>query len=194
MTGLTGLETVDYAVYGPFTAAATGCTGTTRMTAKATIGSNGTRSLPQWNPARTGYYAWQVAARGNSTTRPASACGTAYLTRKNTTTKQFRVGVARTVKVGHAFGPDVLVSGFDRPEVHTVHTRVYGPFRHKEKTRCTRSHLFRTLPTSIRNNKRWNETTVVNTAATSATSSSGQRSTPAPSCAAHSRDAATPST
>ncbi len=162
VTGLTGRETVDYAVYGPFTAAAIGCTGTARMTAKTTVGSNGTRSLPPWSPARTGYYAWRVAARGNSTTRPTSACGTAYLTRKNTTTKQSRVGVARTVKIGHAFGPDILVSGFDRPEVHTAYTRVYGPFRHKEKTRCTRNHLFRTLPTSVRTNKRWHETTVVN--------------------------------
>jgi hypothetical protein len=162
VTGLTGRETLDYAVYGPFTAAATSCTGTALVTARATIGSNGTRSLPQWKPGRTGYYAWQVAARGNSTTRPASACGTAYLTQKNTFIKQARATVAHPVKVGHAFGPDIIVSGFDRPEVHTVDTRVYGPFHHKDKTRCTSNRLFRTLPTSIRTNKRWHKTTVVN--------------------------------
>jgi hypothetical protein len=162
VTGLTGHETVDYAVYGPFSAAATSCTGTALITAQATVSSNGTRSLPQWNPARTGYYAWRVAARGNPTTRPASACGSAYLTQKNTITRQSRVGVAHTVTLGHAFGPDIIVSGFDRPEVHTVDTRVYGPFRNKDKTRCTRNRLFRTLPTSIGNNKRWKRTTVVN--------------------------------
>ncbi len=162
VTGLTGSETVDYAVYGPFTAAATSCTGTALVTARATISSNGTRSLPQWKPARTGYYAWRTAAHGNSTTRPASACGTAYLTRKNTGTEQSRSGAAHAVKVGHAFGPDIAVSGFDRPEVHTVNTRVYGPFVHKDKAHCTRHRLFRTLPTSIRSNRRWHETTVVN--------------------------------
>jgi len=162
VTGLTQRETVDFAVYGPFTTAATSCSGAALMSAKATIGSNGTRSLPRWSPARTGYYAWRVAARGNSTTRPASTCGTAYLTRKNTVTEQSRVGGAHTVKVGHAFGPEIIVSGFDRPEAHTVHTRVYGPFVHKDKTRCTRHRLFRSLPTFIRNNKRWHKTTVVN--------------------------------
>lgn len=161
VTGLFGRETVRYAVYGPFTAAATRCTGTARITAKATISSNRTRSLPRWNPVRTGYYAWHVAARGNSTTRPASACGAAYLTRKNTTTKQSRIGGVHTVKVGRSFGPEIIVSGFDRPEVHTVYTRVYGPFTHKDKTRCTSKRLFHTLPTSIRDNKRWNKTTVV---------------------------------
>ena len=43
-----------------------------------------------------------------------------------------------------------------------VYTRVYGPFLHKDKTRCARHRLFRTLPTSVRNNRRWNKTTVVN--------------------------------
>ena len=164
VTGLTGRETVDYAVYGPFAAAATSCTGTALMNAKATVSSNGTRSLPPWSPARTGYYAWRVAARGNSTTRPASACSSAYLTQRNTSTAQSRAGVAHTVRLGHAFGPDIIVSGFDRPEVHTVDTRVYGPFRNKDKTRCTHSRLFRSLPTSIGNNKRWNKNTVVNNA------------------------------
>jgi len=162
VTGLTGRETVHYAVYGPFTAAATRCTGTAVMTAKATIGSNGTRSLPRWNPVRTGYYAWQVATRGNSTTRPASACGSAYQARRQTHTTQSRAGAARTVKLGRAFGPDIRVSGFDRPEAHTVHTRVYGPFLHQAKARCARSRLFRTLLTSIRDNKLWNKSTVVN--------------------------------
>jgi hypothetical protein len=162
VTGLTGRETVEHAVYGPFATAATRCTGTALSTAKATISSNGTHSLPQWDPARTGYYAWQVTAGGNSTTRPASACGTAYLTRKNTSTHQSRAGTARTVKLGHAFGPVIDVSGFDRPEVHTVRARVYGPFVHKGKARCTRNRLFRTLPTSIRRDQRWHETTVVN--------------------------------
>jgi hypothetical protein len=162
VTGLTRRETVDYAVYGPFTAAATRCSGTALATAKATIRGNRTRSLPKWTPARTGYYAWQVAARGNSTTRPASVCGAAYLTQKNTSTKQSRVGVDHTVKVGHAFGPEVIVSGFDRPEVHTVYTRAYGPFQHKDRTRCTANRLFRTLRTSIRRHKRWNTSTVVN--------------------------------
>ena len=161
VTGLSGAETVDYAVYGPFTSSATSCTGAAVLTAKATISSNGTSSLPPWNPARTGYYTWHVAARGNSTTRPASACGTAYLTQKNTITKQSRIGVATTVKVGHAFGPDIIVSGFDRPETHTASTRVYGPFVHKDGTRCTSNHLFRTLPTAVRTNKRWKKTTVV---------------------------------
>jgi len=164
VTGLTGRETVDYAVYGPFTTAATRCSGTALKTARATIAGNGTRSLPAWNPARTGYYAWQIAARGNSTTRPASACGTAYLTQKNTTTRQSRSGAAHAVKVGHAFGPEIIVSGFDRPEVHTVYTRVYGPFVHKDKARCSRGRLLRTLPTAIRKNKRWRQTTVVNRA------------------------------
>ncbi len=162
VTGLSGAETLDYAIYGPFGSSATSCTGTSLMTTTATISGDGTSSLPPWSPTRTGYYVWQVAAHGNSTTRPASACGTAYLTQKNTITEQSRVGVATTVKVGHAFGPDIIVSGFDRPEVHTVYTRVYGPFVHKDKTRCTSSHLFRTLSTSIRNNGRWNKTTVVN--------------------------------
>jgi hypothetical protein len=152
---------VDYAVYGPSTAGAPACTGTALTTAQATIGSNTTRSLPQWTPARTGYYAWQVAARGNSTTRPASTCGTAFLTQKNTITKQSRVGLTYTVKVGHEFGLDVIVSGFDRPEAHLVRTRVYGPFLHKDKARCTSSRLFRTLLTSIANNNRWKQTTVV---------------------------------
>jgi hypothetical protein len=162
VTGLTGHETVDYAVHGPFGTAATSCTGIARKAAKATIRSNGTHALPRWKPAKTGFYAWQVTARGNSTTRPASACGPAYLTRKDTNTDQSRHGSDRTVKVGHAFGPDIKVSGFDRPEVHTVHTRVYGPFLHKNKTKCTRNRLFRSLPTSIRNDTRWNKTTVVN--------------------------------
>jgi hypothetical protein len=162
VAGLTRRESVEYSVYGPFPAPGTSCSGTAVMTAKATIRSNGTRSLPRWSPARTGYYAWRVAARGNSTTRPASACGRAYLAQKNTSTEQSRAGVAHIVKVGHAFGPDIIVSGFDRPEVHTVHTRVYGPFVHKDKTRCTRHRLFRNLPTFIRNNKRWRKTTVVN--------------------------------
>lgn len=161
VTGLTGRETVDYAVYGPFTAASS-CNGTPLITASATIFGNGTRFLPQWNPSRTGYYAWQVSPRGNSTTRPASVCGTAYLTQKHTRTEQSRVGAVHTVKVGHSFGTDIIVSGFDRPEVHTAHTRVYGPFHHKAKTRCTRNRLFRALPTSIRNNKRWNKSTVAN--------------------------------
>ncbi len=162
VTGLTGHQTVDYAVYGPFTAGATSCTGTALVTATATISGNGIRSLPPWNPARTGFYAWQVAARGNSTTRPASACGTAYLTRKTTITQQSRVGVVHTVRLGHAFGPEISVSGFDRSEVHTVQTRVYGPFLNKAKTHCSRSRLFRTLPTAIRSNKRWKNTTAVN--------------------------------
>jgi hypothetical protein len=162
VSGLSGRETVDYAVYGPFTSTSTSCTGTKLTTAKATITRNGTKSLPQWNPARTGYYAWHVAARGNSTTRPASRCGSAYLTEKNTTTQQSRAGVSDTVKVGHAFGPDITVSGFDRSEVHTVYTRVYGPFVHKSNTSCADSRLFRTLPTSISNNKQWHRTTVVN--------------------------------
>ena len=70
--------------------------------------------------------------------------------------------MSHTVKVGHAFGPDVIVSGFDRPEVHTVNTRVYGPFAHKDNTRCASNRLFRTLPTSVRDDKRWRETLVVN--------------------------------
>ena len=161
VAGLTGHETVDYAVYGPSTTGAPSCTGTALTTATATIGSNTTRSLPPWSPTRTGYYVWRVAARGNSTTRPASACGTAYLTQKNTNTVQSRVGAAYRVTLGHAFGPDVIVSGFDRPESHIVRTRVYGPFLHKDKAQCTGSRLFRTLLTSIGNNKRWKETTVV---------------------------------
>lgn len=165
VTGLTGgRETVDFAVHGPFSTAATSCTGTARATAKATISSNGARSLPRWTPARTGYYAWQVSARGNSTTRPTSVCGAAYLTRKGTGTRQSRAGAARTVKVGHAFGPEITVKGFDRSEVHTVHTRVYGPFVHRGRTRCIRSRLFHDLPSSIRHDKRWHETTVVNRA------------------------------
>jgi hypothetical protein len=163
VTGLSGpRETVKYAVYGPFAAASTRCVGTPSFTSTATITSNGTGSLPSWSPARTGYYAWHVAARGNSTTRPASACGTAYLTQKNTLTHQARVGTAHAVKVGHAFGPDISVSGFDRAEVHTVYTRVYGPFLHKDRTRCTSHRLFRTLPTSTRRNGQWHKTTVVN--------------------------------
>lgn len=162
VTGLYGRETLDYAVYGPFDAAPTSCTGSPRVTAKATITSNGTGTLPQWSPRRTGYYAWHVAARGNSTTRPASACGTAYLTQRNTRTGQSRVGGTHTVRVGHTFGPAVVVTGFDRPEVHTVYTRVYGPFVHKANTRCTRNRLFRTLSSSIRDDRRWRKTTVVN--------------------------------
>jgi hypothetical protein len=162
VAGLAGRESVDYALYGPFTAAASGCTGTALITTKATIGSNGTHALPQLQPARTGYYAWEVSARGNPTTRPAIACGTAYLTQRRTTARQSRVGTAHTVRVGHAFGVDIIVSGFDRPEVHTVYTRVYGPFVHKDRTRCTRHRLFRTLPSSLRDNRRWNQTTVVN--------------------------------
>src|SRR4051794_7756908 len=161
VTGLTGREAVNYAVFGPFTTAATSCNGTTRFTAKATISSNGIRSLPRWRPATTGYYAWRVVASGNSTTRSASTCGTAYLAQKNTSTTQSRVSVDRTVKVGHAFGPEITVSGFDRPEVHTVHTRVYGPFVHRGKARCSATHLLRTLPTGIRHNKRWQKTTVI---------------------------------
>ncbi|MDX6301935.1 MAG: hypothetical protein QOF53_3149 [Nocardioidaceae bacterium] len=162
VTGLTGGEIVDYAVYGPFTAATSSCAGTPLITATATISSNGTRSLPQWKPARTGYYAWRIAARGNSTTRPATACGTAYLTQKHTTVEESRVGAVHAVTIGHAFHVKVIVSGFDRPEVHTVYTRVYGPFVHQHRTRCTRSRLFRTLPTSLRNNQRRTMTTVVN--------------------------------
>jgi len=162
VTGLTGHETVDYAVYGPFTAAATSCTGTALHTAQATIGSNGPRSLPSWSPARTGYYAWQVLARGNATTRPANACGTAYLAEKNTRTEQSRIRDRHTVRVGHAFGLHVTVSGFDRPEVHTAYTRLYGPFAHKDNTRCTRHRLFRTLTSSLHDDKRWRRTTVVN--------------------------------
>jgi hypothetical protein len=162
VSGLTGRESVHFAVHGPFTSAATRCTGTPRATARATVRGSGVRALPRWAPARTGYYAWQVVARGNSTTRPAKACGTAYLVQKNTDTHHSRAGGARTVRVGHAFGPDVIVAGFDRAEVHTVDTRVYGPFLHKDKATCTRHRLFRTLPTSIRGNKRWSETTVVN--------------------------------
>lgn len=162
VTGLSGLEIVDFAVYGPFTSTATSCSGTALTTATGTIGSDGHRALPLWTPQRTGYYAWLVAARGNATTRPAHACGTAYLTQKNTGTDQSRAGLAKTVRVGHAFGPDVIVTGFDRPEAHTVTTRVYGPFLHKDNTRCTRDRLFRTLPTSVQNNRRWHQTTVVN--------------------------------
>jgi hypothetical protein len=164
VSGLIGSETVGFAVYGPVTTAATRCTGSALTTAEATISGNGTRSLPAWSPARTGYYVWQVAARGNSTTRPASACGTAYLTRKDTGTEQSLAGVAHTVRVGHAFGPVIVVSGFDRPEAHTVHTRVYGPFAHKSKARCAPRRLFRTLATSIDDDKRWHRTTVVNNA------------------------------
>jgi hypothetical protein len=161
VTGLTGRETVEHAVYGPFTTAAAGCSGTSVSAAKATINRNGSRSLPRWAPTRTGFYAWRVFAHGNSTTRPASVCGTAYLTQRHTFIRQSRVGAAYSVKVGHAFGPHITVSGFDRPEVHTVRTRVYGPFAHKDKASCTRSRLFRTLPTSIRDNREWNKTTVV---------------------------------
>jgi hypothetical protein len=162
VSGLVGHETVDYAVYGPFTGASTGCHGTALASGKGTISSNGTGALPTWSPARTGYYHWQVAAHGNSTTRPASACGTAYLTQKNTITQQSRVGTTDTVKVGHAFGPDIIVAGFDRSEVHNVYTRVYGPFLHQDNTACTSKHLFRTLPSSIHSNRQWRQTTVVN--------------------------------
>jgi hypothetical protein len=162
VAGLTGRENVDYAVYGPFPVAATRCSGTPAITAKATIKSNGTRSLPRWRPGRTGFYAWRVAARGNSTTRPASACGSAYRTERNTTTAQSRAGAGRTVTLGHAFGTHIKVSGFDRVEVHTVRTRVYGPFVHKAKTHCARGRLFRTLLTTVDNNDEWNKTIVVN--------------------------------
>jgi hypothetical protein len=162
LTGLYGRESVGYAVYGPFATSSTGCTGTAQMTARATITGNGTRSLPRWSPERTGYYAWHVSARGNSTTRPASSCGSAYLTRRSTRTTQSRHGVAHTAKVGNAFGPDITVSGFDRTEVHTVYTRVYGPFLHEDRTSCTSKHLFRTLTTSISGNQQWHKTTVVN--------------------------------
>jgi hypothetical protein len=162
VSGLSGHETVDYAVHGPFTSAATRCTGDPQFTAQATITSNGTGSLPAWSPTRTGYYAWHVAARGNSTTRPARSCGAAYLAQRNTDVEQSRHGDAHTVKVGNAFGPDLAVSGFDRAETHAVSTRVYGPFRDKDKTTCTHRHLFRTLPSSVRDNKRWHKSTVVN--------------------------------
>ncbi len=162
VTGLIGHETVDHAVFGPFTTAATSCTGTALTTAKTTISSNGAHSVPAWSPAKTGYYAWQVVALGNSTTRPASACGTAYLTQKNTSTGQSRIDGVYKVGVGHAFGAEITVSGFDRPEVHTVQTRVYGPFQLKENAACTSGRLFRTLLTSIGNNDRWKRTTVVN--------------------------------
>jgi hypothetical protein len=161
VAGLTGHETVDYAVYGPFAAAATRCSGTPALRSKATIKSNGTRSLPRWRPGRTGFYAWGVTARGNSTTRPASACGNAYRTQRTTTTAQSRSGGGRTVTLGHAFGPHIRVSGFDRVEVHTVRTRVYGPFVHKAKTHCARGRLFRTLLTTVDNNDKWNKKTVV---------------------------------
>ena len=162
VTGLIGHETVDHTVYGPFTSAATSCTGTALTTASTTITSNGAHSVPPWSPARVRDYAWRVVARGNSTTRPASACGTAYLTQKNTHTEQSRIDGVYKVGVGHAFGPEIAVSGFDRPEVHTVQTRVYGPFQLKENTACTAGRLFRTLLTSIGNNDRWKRTTVVN--------------------------------
>jgi hypothetical protein len=162
VTGLTGREILDYAVFGPFATSATSCAGNALSTASGTIGSNGTRALPHWSPGRTGYYAWRVRARGNSTTRAASACGTAYLTQRNTITRQSRIGTAHAVKVGHTFGLDVSVSGFDRSEVHTVSTRMYGPFVHKEKAHCTGHRLFRTLPSSVRDNRRWKVTTVVN--------------------------------
>jgi hypothetical protein len=162
VAGLTGRETVDYALYGPFTVAGIRCSGAPALTASATIRGTGTRSLPRWTPGRTGFYAWRVAARGNSTTRPASACGSAYRTRRTTTTAQSRARVGRTVTFGHAFGPHISVSGFDRVEVHTVRTRVYGPFVHKAKTRCARGRLFRTLLTTVDSNDEWNKTTVVN--------------------------------
>jgi hypothetical protein len=162
VSGLSGAETVDHAVYGPFSSSATSCTGTPLLTAEATISSNGTLPLPPWEPARTGYYVWQVVAGGNSTTRAARACGTAYLTRRNTRTDQSRVGTTTTVRIGHAFGVDIVVSGFDRRETHTAYTRLYGPFVHKDNVRCTSTHLFRTLPTSIRNNNEWKKATVVN--------------------------------
>ena len=162
VTGLIGPETVGYTVYGPFASAPAGCTGSAPVISTATITGSGTRPMPPWNPARTGYYAWHVTARGNSTTRPASACGTAYLAQKSTRTQQSRVDGVYSVKVGHAFGPELTVSGFDRTEVHTVSTRVYGPFLHKENARCTSGRHFRTLLTSIANNRRWHRTTVVN--------------------------------
>jgi hypothetical protein len=162
VAGLTGRETVEYAVYGPVTVAAPSCSGTPAFTAKATISGNGTRSLPRWRPARTGFYAWRVSARGNSTTRPASTCGSAYRVQKATTTAQSRAGAARTVTLGHAFGPHLTVSGFDRVEVHTARTRVYGPFLHKAKASCVKDRLFRTLLTTVDNNDEWNTTTVVN--------------------------------
>ncbi len=162
VAGLIGPETVGYTVFGPFASAAAGCAGSAPATSTATITGNGTRAMPPWNPARTGYYAWHVAARGNSTTRPANACGTAYLAQKSTRTQQSRVDGVYSVKVGHAFGPKLTVSGFDRAEVHTVSTRVYGPFLHKENAGCTSGRLFRTLLTSIDSNARWHRTTVVN--------------------------------
>lgn len=161
VSGLFGSEAVHYAVYGPFATAATSCTGTPLFTAEGTISRNGIGSLPRWDPARTGYYAWRLAAGGNLTTRPAGACGSAYLTQKHTGTHQSRHGRTHVVRLGTEFGPDITVSGFDRVEVHTVYTRVYGPFVHKSKARCNDVRLFRTLATSIRHNKRWHESTVV---------------------------------
>lgn len=153
VAGLSGSETVNFAVYGPFTSTSTSCSGTPLFTSATTVSADGTYPLPTYAAAKTGYYVWAVRAAGNAASLAASTCGTAYRTDKTTTTSQARYNSVASVSPGHTMGPLVSVGGFDRTETHTLTLRVYGPFADKTKVTCSNSNkLIRTVSSSVSNN------------------------------------------
>lgn len=135
VTGGYGTRTATLAVYGPAASAPVACSGAPAYTGTQGVDSAGSRSLPAYRPARSGYYAWRAAVSGNDTSTPAAACGAAVRVQRPSRIGQYRVGKA-AVAVGRPFRVGVRISGFDRRETHTVTSTLYGPFKKGSGVRC----------------------------------------------------------
>ncbi|MBU2698556.1 Ig-like domain-containing protein [Pimelobacter sp. 30-1] len=138
--GGSGTRTVARSAYGPFDTSATNCNAPRAYTSSTSMSSNGRFALPSWLPPKSGYYRWGVAVTGNELSTAASTCGASVRVIKQAAVAQDRpAGRSRTVKVGQGFDVDVVVSGFDRAEGHSLVSRLYGPFVNKDNARCVES-------------------------------------------------------
>ncbi len=142
IAGGEGTRTVTRSVRGPYGSSTTSCSGGIAYTSATSITANGAWSLPSYQPTKSGYYRWTVTSGGNAFSDSATGCGAAVRVRKQANVGQFRLaGDTNAVKLDKKFAIGVRVVGFDRSEVHTLTSRLYGPYSQKDNARCGASRL-----------------------------------------------------
>ncbi len=137
IAGGAGSRSVTRSLRGPFSTSSTSCTGGTAYTSTTTIADDGSWALPSFAPTKSGYYRWTVAAGGNDFSIAATGCGAPVRVRKQASVNQFRLDDdTNDVSIDKKFQIGARVAGFDRVEAHTLTSRLYGPYKHKENVDC----------------------------------------------------------
>ena len=161
VTGLSGAETVDYAVYGPFTSSATSCTGTAPLTARSHHQQQRHQLAAAMEPREDGLLRL-ARSRARELHHPAGECLRHRLPDPDQHRHQTIPGRCRImVKVGH---PSARTSSCPA----STGQRRTPPPRGSTVPSCTRTRpdvpattSSASCPPPSRTNKQWRKTTVV---------------------------------